>query len=156
MNMDFAADQTPIYALDSRNQAFELSTPAARIGGWASNRTQFVVAKTPPSPAKRIDITSIEGSGAHSPRTQDAPVIGADDVPREVAVVRDRRLQLLASQFANLTTTEDDARLMLLTERLRRQVATVSTTAMQAVEAAAQAIEDADRDLLELNRLYGI
>ncbi|ESS50160.1 hypothetical protein L665_01075 [Ralstonia solanacearum SD54] len=45
---------------------------------------------------------------------------------------------------------------MLLTERLRRQVATVSTAAIQAVEAAAQAIEDADRDLLELNRLYGI
>ncbi len=82
--------------------------------------------------------------------------MAGDDVPREVAVVRDRRLQLLASQFANQTTTEDDARLMLLTERLRRQVATVSTAAIQAVEAAAQAIEDADRDLLELNRLYGI
>lgn len=156
MNTQFAPDQTPIYALDSSNRAFDLSTPAARVSGWASNRTQFVVAKAPHLPAKRMDITSIEGGEVHSSRTQDAPVMVGDDVPREVAVVRDRRLQLLASQFANQTTTEDDARLMLLTERLRRQVATVSTAAIQAVEVAAQVIEDADRDLLELNRLYGI
>ncbi|MGC5885606.1 hypothetical protein [Ralstonia pseudosolanacearum] len=156
MNTHFAADQTPIYAPDSSNQAFDLSTPAARVCGWASNRTQFVVAKAPHLPTKQMDITSIEGGEAHGPRIEDAPVMAGDDVPREVAVVRDRRLQLLASQFANQTTTEDDARLMLLTERLRRQVATVSTAAIQAVEAAAQAIEDADRDLLELNRLYGV
>lgn len=78
------------------------------------------------------------------------------EVSREVAVVRDRRLKLLASQFVNQTTTEDDARLMILTERLRRQVPTVSAGAIHAVEAAVQAIDDADQSLAELNRLFGV
>lgn len=155
MSLDFATDQTPIYALDSRNLPFELSTPAAREDGWASNRTQFVVAKAP-SLAKQADITSIDGRQSSVPAQGLSSTGSEDEVPLEVAIVRDRRLQLLASQFANLTTTEDDARLMLLTERLRKQVATVSTGAIQAVEAAAQAIDDADRDLLELQRVYGI
>jgi len=79
-------------------------------------------------------------------------VARAEEQLDDVTVAIDRRLELLALQFVNKSSREDDARYHILTERLRRLIPKVSSVHWSVLEDATTTLEEVSRNLDELKK----
>lgn len=78
--------------------------------------------------------------------------------PTEVLVdaARDTRVTLLARKYENGGSVEDEARLKILTERLRRLSPRVTTRDLDAVTVVVSDLERASKDLAAIRERFGL
>jgi hypothetical protein len=74
----------------------------------------------------------------------------------EVTRARTRRIELLVRQFDKETSIEDDARLLILTQKLRRLSPSVPDAAWADLSAATSALEQVSSDLDVIRAQFGI
>lgn len=74
----------------------------------------------------------------------------------QVVKARDARLALLAKQYESRSTREDDARMEILTERMRRLVPSVTPGAIAQLEAVVGRVEQTAAKLDDIKRRYAI
>ena len=140
-------DQTPLTVTGAYGSPRRLFTPLAALRKVAPDQTLFVAADKVPRPSKisGAALTPVgEEFGTPEPHPIAAPFGNRRD---DVAVARDRRLELLVSQFDRGTSIEDDARLLILTQRLRRLVPSVPDGAWDVLAATTSTLEDVSRNL---------
>lgn len=157
-SLQSAYDQTPLDVARAMNLTVTAPLPqSSSPRGSFTDLTPFVVSE-PVTRTVRRQATSLTSSEWQTPVTIDRSVVAQnhDNAIAEVETVRDRRLRLLAAKFENETTYEDDARLQLLTARLRRLAPRVTMESVDALKAAADTIESASSELEAMKRRLGV
>jgi hypothetical protein len=89
----------------------------------------------------------------HAPITDPGPESEARD---EISEARDRRIELLVRKFDKVSTTEDDARFHILTQKLRRLVPRVSERETIQLASTVAMIEEFTADLDATKKKYGL
>lgn len=74
----------------------------------------------------------------------------------EVTAARTRRIELLVRQFDKETSIEDDARLLILTQKLRRLSPSVPDEAWAYLSTATSALEQVSSDLEAIRAQFGL
>lgn len=142
------ADYTPFVASKFLRP---LTTPAVETADTHLNETHFAV-KSDESPSHRA--TPV-GTTTAAPVNHEQ--IRATDRPHdEVEVARDRRLMLLSLKFEGNSSIEDDARLLILTQRLRRLVPGATPDAVEALANATTTLEDISGRLAAIKNQFDI
>lgn len=77
----------------------------------------------------------------------------ADD---PVIRARDARIALLARKYEGISTTEDDARLQILTQRLRRLGPRVTPEDLNSLSTMVKQLEETSADLEEIRGKFGL
>ena len=74
----------------------------------------------------------------------------------EISEARDRRIELLVRKFDKTSTTEDDARFHILTQKLRRLVPRVTERETNQLASTVAMIEELTADLDATKTKYGL
>ncbi|CAE6848945.1 hypothetical protein R75465_07071 [Paraburkholderia aspalathi] len=157
-SLQSASDQTPLNAARAMNLTATAPIPqSAGPRGSYTDLTPFVVSGNVTRSVRR-QATSLTSSEFGTPTTIDRSTVEQypDNASAEAETVRDRRLRLLVAKFENETTYEDEARLHLLTARLRRLAPRVTVESVNALKAAADTIENASSELEAMKRRLGL
>lgn len=157
-SMHSVSDQTPLNVARAMNLTTTAPIPQS-TGPRAPyiDLTPFVASETVTRPARR-QATSLTSHELRAPDSSDHSTVehATDNASPEIETVRDRRLRLLVAKFEGQTTYEDDARLHLLTARLRRLAPRVTTESVDALKSAADTIENASAELDAMKRRLGL
>ncbi len=113
--------------------SYRLSVPSINRGG-ASTATAAELREAFPSELEQL-----------APEADD-PVIRA----------RDARVALLARKYESISTTEDDARLQILTQRLRRLSPRVTREDLNSLSTMVGQLEETSADLDEIRGKFGL
>jgi hypothetical protein len=157
-SLQSASDQTPLNVARAMNLTVTAPIPhPASPRGSYTDLTPFVASATVTRSVRR-QATSLTSSEMQTPSTIERATLEQhpDNASAEVETVRDRRLQLLVAKFENETTYEDEARLHLLTARLRRLAPRVTVESLNALKSAADTIENASSELEAMKRRLGL
>ncbi|MFM0653275.1 hypothetical protein [Paraburkholderia sediminicola] len=151
------ADQTPLNV--ARISGFGLSTPmpVAEHPNSGADRTQFVVTRTvaKAQPPRAASTTPTEFRQV-DPQSQSGYRDGSGHISEEAETVRDRRLRLLVAKFEHQTSLEDDARLQLLTARLRRLAPRVTQESLDSLNEVTERLEGVANGIEAMRRRLGV
>jgi hypothetical protein len=156
-SLQSASDQTPLNAARAMNLTVTTPIPSAGPRATYTDLTPFVVSETVTRSVQR-QATSLTSSELQTPASINSSTVEQylEHASTEVETVRDRRLRLLVAKFENETSYEDEARLHLLTARLRRLAPRVTVESVNALKAAADTIENASTELEAMKRRLGL
>ena len=149
------ADQTPLHVSRNYELRPSVSTPVAERGRPSPGQTLFVAISELPKPSK-VPGAALTPVGVEQSPSAPPPAASIEDRRDDVALTRDRRLELLVRQFDRETSVEDDARLLILTQRLRRLVPSVQEGAWDVLIATTSTLEEVSSNLDALKAQFGL
>jgi hypothetical protein len=101
--------------------------------------------------------TPVGGEMLENNATEHAAITEPESETKDqISEARDRRIELLVRKFDKTSTTEDDARLHILTQRLRRLVPRVTERETDRLASTIALVEEFTADLDATKKKYGL
>lgn len=135
---------------DSQSAVITETVPFDRA---LNDGTQFIFFESPMS-RNEWDYTGVAGLLDHHQQIQPMPTQDNAE-PDVIARYRDDRLELMIKRFEGDPLAEDEARIVILTNRLRKLVPRVTSEAWEMLEQVASDLESDSAFINELEEQFG-